>query len=84
LLIAVTGIDGAEPTNAPWGRIIKGSATTGRLSPRAIDAFLNDSTEHVDTLIAPALEQGRIVILDRYFGQPCQSSGNLPSSYKTA
>jgi dTMP kinase len=57
-----------EPTNGPWGRIIKDSATTGRLSPKEeLNAFIEDRTQHVNELIAPALEQGRIVILDRYF-----------------
>jgi dTMP kinase len=57
-----------EPTNGPWGKIIKDSATTGRLSPeKELNAFIEDRTQHVNELIAPALEQGRIVILDRYF-----------------
>jgi dTMP kinase len=57
-----------EPTNGPWGRLIKESAAKGRLSPeRELEAFLHDRTEHVETLILPALNQGRIVILDRYF-----------------
>jgi dTMP kinase len=57
-----------EPTDGPWGRLIKESATTGRLSPeQELDAFLRDRTEHVNTLVLPALEQGKIVILDRYF-----------------
>lgn len=57
-----------EPTNGPWGKIIKDSAATGRLSvEEELSAFLNDRTEHVTSLISPALVQGRIVILDRYF-----------------
>ena len=57
-----------EPTDGPWGRLIKASATTGRFSPeQELDAFLQDRTEHVNTLVRPALEQGKIVILDRYF-----------------
>lgn len=57
-----------EPTNGPWGKIIKDSATQGRLSPEAeLDAFLNDRTQHVEELIGPALAEGRIVVLDRYF-----------------
>lgn len=57
-----------EPTDGPWGRLIKESATRGRLSPQQeLDAFLHDRSEHMDTLIRPALEQGKIVILDRYF-----------------
>jgi dTMP kinase len=57
-----------EPTDGPWGRLIKESASRGRLSPeQELDAFLHDRSEHVDTLVRPALEQGKIVILDRYF-----------------
>jgi dTMP kinase len=57
-----------EPTNGPWGKLIKESATTGRLSLESeLEAFLNDRTEHVAFLVAPALAEGRTVILDRYF-----------------
>lgn len=57
-----------EPTDGPWGRLIKKSATSGRLSPEEeLDAFVRDRAEHVQNLIRPALDQGKIVILDRYF-----------------
>ena len=57
-----------EPTNGPWGRIIKDSASAGRLSlDEELNAFLRDRAEHVDNLIAPSLANGRIVILDRYY-----------------
>jgi len=57
-----------EPTNGKWGRIIKESASTGRLSPDdELAAFVNDRAEHVASVVAPAIHNGRIVILDRYF-----------------
>jgi dTMP kinase len=57
-----------EPTSGQWGRIIKESATSGRLTPEEeLDLFIKDRTEHVENLIAPAMEAGRIVLLDRYF-----------------
>ncbi len=57
-----------EPTDGPWGRLIKQSAKTGRLPPdEELRAFLNDRAEHAQRLVNPALEQRRIVILDRYF-----------------
>ncbi len=57
-----------EPTGGKWGRLIKESATTGRMSPvEELEAFVKDRTEHFETLIDPALLEGRIVILDRYF-----------------
>ena len=50
------------------GRIIKESATSGRLTPEEeLDLFIKDRTEHVENLIAPAMQDGKIVLLDRYF-----------------
>lgn len=57
-----------EPTDGPWGRKLRQSAATGRLSPaEELDFFLKDRKEHVDTLIHPALAKGNIVVLDRYY-----------------
>lgn len=57
-----------EPTDGPWGRKIRDSAATGRLSlEEELEAFVNDRIEHVATVIQPALQAGRVVILDRYF-----------------
>jgi dTMP kinase len=57
-----------EPTAGPWGRKVRESGDTGRLSPEdELQYFLNDRREHVDELIAPALAAGKVVILDRYY-----------------
>lgn len=57
-----------EPTNGRWGKLIKESASTGRLAlHEELEAFINDRTEHVNSLVLPSLNEGRIVILDRYF-----------------
>jgi dTMP kinase len=57
-----------EPTDGPWGRKLRESAATGRLSPdEELEAFVSDRIEHVRTLIQPALEAAETVILDRYF-----------------
>jgi dTMP kinase len=57
-----------EPTNGKWGKLIKESASTGRMSPdQELEAFINDRTEHLETLVGPSLSDGKIVILDRYF-----------------
>lgn len=57
-----------EPTNGPWGRKLRESAATGRLSPaEELHAFLEDRTQHVRELISPSLEAGRVVITDRYY-----------------
>ena len=57
-----------EPTNGPHGAALRQSAKTGRLSlAEELELFIADRTEHVTTLIAPALARGEIVILDRYY-----------------
>jgi dTMP kinase len=57
-----------EPTNGKWGKIVRASASTGRLSPiEELEAFVADRREHVDVLIRPSLTAGKIVILDRYY-----------------
>ncbi len=57
-----------EPTDGPWGTLLRNSANTGRLSPEEeLDAFLKDRRQHVAEKIAPALAAGHIVILDRYY-----------------
>lgn len=57
-----------EPTTGPWGRKIRESAKHGRMSlEEEIKVFTLDRKEHVETLIAPSLAAGRIVILDRYY-----------------
>jgi dTMP kinase len=57
-----------EPTDGPWGRKLRESANTGRLSPKEeLQAFVEDRIEHVRTTIQPALAAGKVVILDRYF-----------------
>ena len=57
-----------EPTDGPWGKKLRESATTGRLSAEEeLECFLNDRREHVEMSIKPALAEGKIVILDRYY-----------------
>lgn len=57
-----------EPTDGPWGKKLRESATTGRLSPvEELECFLNDRREHVEMSIKPALAEGKVVILDRYY-----------------
>jgi len=57
-----------EPTDGPWGRRIRASGETGRLSPEEeFHAFLEDRREHVRDLIAPSLDAGKIVLVDRYY-----------------
>ena len=57
-----------EPTDGPWGRKLRESASTGRLEPEEeLEYFLRDRREHVEQLIKPALAEGKVVILDRYY-----------------
>ena len=61
-------ITSKEPTDGPWGRKLRESANTGRLSPQEeLQAFVEDRIEHVRKVIQPALAAGKVVILDRYF-----------------
>jgi len=57
-----------EPTDGPWGKTLRESAATGRLSPEEeLEYFLKDRQQHVEELIQPSLDQGKTVILDRYY-----------------
>ena len=57
-----------EPTDSPWGARLRASAEHERLPPEdELRLLLKDRRQHVDDVIAPALRQGDIVILDRYF-----------------
>lgn len=57
-----------EPTQGPWGRKLRESATRGRLPlAEELELFRRDRAEHVESVIAPALRAGQVVILDRYY-----------------
>lgn len=57
-----------EPTDRPWGKKLRESAATGRLSAdEELQCFINDRKQHVEELISPSLAAGKVVILDRYY-----------------
>ncbi len=57
-----------EPTNGKYGKILRDSAQSGRLpADEELEVFVNDRKEHLQTLVRPALAEGKIVIFDRYF-----------------
>ena len=44
------------------------SATLGRLAPEdELELFIRDRRQHVEEVIAPALDRGALVLLDRYY-----------------
>jgi dTMP kinase len=57
-----------EPTNGKWGAKIRLSASTGRLPlEEELHAFLEDRKEHVRDELLPALQSGKVVVVDRYY-----------------
>jgi dTMP kinase len=57
-----------EPTHGQWGKKLRDSATTGRLSVNEeLRLLTEDRRQHVREVILPALFRGETVILDRYF-----------------
>jgi dTMP kinase len=57
-----------EPTMGQWGKQLRASAQTGRLSiEEEVELFLKDRREHVNELILPRLREGCVVIVDRYY-----------------
>jgi len=57
-----------EPTYGVHGSRLRESFTSGRLAPEEeLQLFIDDRKEHVETVIAPALAAGKVVILDRYY-----------------
>jgi len=59
---------GKEPTAGPWGTKLRQSAIEGRLdAAEELRYLLLDRREHVESVIAPALARGEVMILDRYY-----------------
>jgi dTMP kinase len=57
-----------EPTDGVYGRKVKEMLREGTgCSEELLYTILKDRAEHVDNVINPALERGKIVVLDRYF-----------------
>ena len=58
-----------EPTDGIWGEKLRRSfSAPGRLPPEEeLELFLKDRKEHVEKIIRPSLEQGKIIVCDRYY-----------------
>lgn len=64
----ISVVAGYEPTHGQWGKKLRESASSGRLPiEEEVFLFLKDRQEHVQNVIAPALERGEWVLLDRYY-----------------
>ena len=58
-----------EPTDGPFGKRIR-KLYTGRDSvskEEELELFLLDRRDHLQSLINPALQQGKVVLIDRYY-----------------
>lgn len=63
-----TVVASKEPTDGQWGKRLRESAKTGRMSlADELHAFTENRREHLAAKILPALSRGEIVTLDRYF-----------------
>jgi len=58
-----------EPTDMQWGAKIRAVFESGeRLSPKEeVELFMKDRKDDVEKRIIPALNEGKIVLLDRYY-----------------
>lgn len=58
-----------EPTRGRWGREIKRlAARADSLTPaEELELFVKDRRENVEKNLRPALEAGKVVVLDRYY-----------------
>lgn len=58
-----------EPTRGRWGREIKRLAVRAdSLTPaEELELFVKDRRENVEKNLVPALEKGRVIVLDRYY-----------------
>jgi dTMP kinase len=74
-----------EPTDGSWGKKIKNLTKKGRnVSPKEeCKWFLQDRIEDVEKNINPALNSGKIVIMDRYYYSNMAYQGALGLDVKT-
>ena len=69
-----------EPTDGPFGRKIRALASEGRhtVSPEEeLELFIKDRIDNCRDNIRPALENGRCVVLDRYYFSSAAYQGAL-------
>ena len=58
-----------EPTDeSDWGQEIRARSIKGELTPEEeLELFIRDRQGHIQNRILPALESGKIILMDRYF-----------------
>lgn len=69
-----------EPTKGPWGMKIRKLLTEGRgevSREEELAWFINDRKEDVEKNIQPALDQNKVIILDRYYYSTAAYQGAL-------
>lgn len=68
-----------EPTNGPIGQRIRSLYTNrdGVTKEEELELFLADRKAHVNNLIIPSIEQGKIVLCDRYYFSTAAYQGAL-------
>lgn len=72
-----------EPTGLKWGTELRNSAKAGRLTlERELELFELDRRDHVSRSIIPALQEGNIVILDRYYWSTAAYQGGRGADYQ--
>lgn len=76
----IVNISLAEPTRGKWGMKIRQLLTEGRNGISAdeeLEWFINDRKEDVELNINPALEAGKVVLMDRYYFSTAAYQGAL-------
>jgi dTMP kinase len=76
----IANISLAEPTRGKWGMKIRHLLTEGRngISPEEeLSWFINDRKEDVKLNINPALKEGKVVLMDRYYFSTAAYQGAL-------
>ena len=85
----ISNIVFAEPTKGIWGMKIRKLLSEGRkeISPEEeLEWFINDRKEDVEINILPALNAGKVVLMDRYYFSTAAYQGALgfdPQKIKT-
>ncbi len=86
--LKVRGLDSVflrEPTDGKWGAKIRSllESGSGEIKPEeAFHLFTMDRRENVEKNILPALNQGKVVVLDRYYFSSIAYQGALGISPK--